>query len=34
MKMKKSSTIILTIVAILVAIYTLFPFFLVLLNSM
>ena len=33
MKMKKSSTVILTIVAIVVAVYTLFPFFLVLLNS-
>ena len=34
MKMKKSSTVILTLVAIVVAVYTLFPFFLVLLNSM
>ncbi len=33
MKMKRSSSVILTIVALVIAIYTLFPFFLVLLNS-
>ena len=33
MKMKRSSSVVLTIVAVIIAIYTLFPFFLVLLNS-